>query len=329
MEGIATVTQEGYLRRRILPDSPGTLYLGLKQPSRHRIFLLVVSRAGAQVLVRPPETRGVQLRILPGPSTGETTLELELINQAYLSIFSALVADIGSYVGSSANESKAVEALISRFTAWQRFLEQVGPYGLGREAQQGLYGELWFLDKYLLSSLPEDSAVAAWTGPTGTAQDFQLPGCAIEVKTTITKAPELLSIASERQLDETGIDALFLFHLSLDARRDGRRSLVDAVEDIRTRLDGHEIAASMFEQSLLMTGYIDLHRDSYQEIGYTERTSHIFGVMAGFPRIVEANLPSGVGNVQYTVALAACIPFLLEPTAIISKITPEKIYESE
>jgi hypothetical protein len=29
----------------------------------------------------------------------------------------------------------------------------------------------------------------------------------------------------------------------------------------------------------------------------------------GFPRLIEADVPTGVGDVRYSVSLAACMPF--------------------
>jgi hypothetical protein len=152
-------------------------------------------------------------------------------------------------------------------------------------------------------------AVSSWKGPSAAQQDYQLPGCAIEVKTTGTKQPQRLTINSERQLDDTGISALFLFYLSVDSREGSGESLNMLVDAIRAALVSDFAARVMFDDRLIEAGYLDLHRPLYDKTGYTVRTAKAFRVNEGFPRIVEADLKVGVGDVHYSIAVTSCMPF--------------------
>lgn len=309
----------GYLQRRIRPDLPLDLFIGIERPSNRRLLLLEVAESAVVGVDEPPATRGVELRLNLAAPGGRAALELLLVDPAYEGIFTVLTGDIVSAVSGAATEGDAVTAFVGRLRRWGRFLERGSPEGLGHEAQRGLYGELWFIDHHLFPAL-DGVAINAWTGPEATAQDFQFPGCAVEVKTTTAKLPQHLAIASERQLDDTGVAALFLVHLSLDSRQDGRRTLPVLIDDLRATLAGRESSAFLLEERLFAAGYLDAHRHRYERTTYAVRTCQIYRVREGFPRLVEADLPVGVGNVRYSVAAAACTPFAVDIDEVLNII---------
>jgi hypothetical protein len=251
----------------------------------------------------------VEARITrPGEDGADAALELVLTDPRAADIFVALASDIAEAAAAKPDEVSAVAALVSRLARWQRFLEESGPEGLAPEQQRGLYAELWLLGRHLLDAVGLGPAVHAWAGPTHASHDFQLGACAIEVKGTAAKQHQVLRIVSERQLDDTGVDALFLFHLSLDARLGTGETLPAIVGDLRKAL-GTTPAAQTFEDRLLDAGYLDIHERLYENPGYTIRESNFFEVTERFPRITERDLRPGVGDVRYSVAVAECKHF--------------------
>ena len=312
MEAIRHPGNPGLLRRRIRPDSNLDIFLGLEKPAGHRMLLLRLSQVDADTLPAPATARNIELLIHGNVGHGEAVLELRLVDRAYQEIFSILADDLINVLVATRTEISAVESFTARFQSWQQFFARSGPAGLGEEAQRGLYGELWFLGNCLMETLDHLSAVSAWTGHGRTAQDFQLRDVAVEVKATTAKQPQHLSIASERQLDDTGVGALFLFHLSLDVRRGDDRTLPVMVDALRAALGEHTASRTRFEESLLMAGFIDAHRSRYDHTAYTVRQASVFHVRDDFPRLVETALPSGVGNVRYSVAVSECTRFAVD-----------------
>ncbi len=61
-----------------------------------------------------------------------------------------------------------------------------------------------------------------------------------------------------------------------------------------------------------MAGFIDAHRDRYAHTTYTVRQASVFHVRDDFPRLVETKLPTGVGNVRYSVAVSECTRFAVD-----------------
>jgi hypothetical protein len=159
----------------------------------------------------------------------------------------------------------------------------------------------------LLAEFGPARSLDAWMGPSHASHDFQFGRGAIEVKGSAAKQDQHLRVASERQLDSTGVDALFVFHASLDAHRDAGVSLPGLIEDLRARIGADD--GQLLEERLFQAGYIDAHRPLYENPGYTVRETNFFRVVDAFPRIVESELRQGVGDLSYSIAVASCRPF--------------------
>jgi hypothetical protein len=245
------------------------------------------------------------------------SLQLALLDRRFAAMFAQVVTDLVEVAACEQSDATAAAACIQRLERWQRFLERAGDEGLGREAQQGLYGELWFLRDRLLRLVRLPIAVRAWTGPTGATQDFQLQGSAIEVKTTAATEPRRLLISNERQLDDSGLRALFLVALSVEVRAGAGETLNELVNAVRALLLQTDSASlDRFEELLLEAGYLQAHAPRYDGTGYTIREVSLFRVQDGFTRVIGSNLISGVGDVRYSIALSACRPFAAPDDAL-------------
>jgi hypothetical protein len=283
-----------------------------------QINLAEVSAALATDL---PSARGLDVTMVR-PENGQNgfMLQLALREQRFDTVFDALINDVIEVVAHAQSESAAVAAFVSRLQHWQKFLEQVGPDGLSREAQQGLYGELWFMREHLIPLVGLYPALLAWAGPGGAHQDFLLQSCAVEVKTTGTKEPQQLIIQSERQLDDTGLAALFLLHLSIDAREGVGESLVTMIESLRELLKGDAASLELYEDRLLEAGFLQSQASHYERTGYNIRHAFLYQVRDPFPRIIGADLKPGVGAVRYSIAAAECRHFAVTEDELKSRL---------
>ena len=54
---------------------------------------------------------------------------------------------------------------------------------------------------------------------------------------------------------------------------------------------------------LMEYGYFDIHKNLYDDNGYTIRQENVYSVSGDFPRITEKQIPKGVGDVKYTIIL--------------------------
>ncbi len=303
------VLASGIQIRRIHPESSRDLFLGFKKPDDRRVFLLRVQRTALPLREELPETRGLEILSATLPSDGPAHASLGLIlkEERFKDIFTALVDDLSRYIALQENDQSAVTTFINRMQRWQKFLESHAE-GLSDEAQRGLYGELHFLREHVLPELGAQG-VFSWTGAQRTPQDFQFVNCAVEVKTSIAKQLQTLRITNERQLDDSYLHALFLHHLSLETLRGTGETLVEIITSLRNTLGPDHVTLQKFEEALVDAGYLDTHAHRYSTVGYSIRESNFFRVTEGFPRIVEADLCSGVGDVSYCISVAECKHF--------------------
>ncbi|MET9354342.1 PD-(D/E)XK motif protein [Streptomyces sp. NPDC006617] len=290
---------------RLYPESPLDIFLSVSHPGRQRMLVLRADARSADPIVRSvgrlPKAAGIEMN-LSAVSRVEYELQVILTADELREVFNPLVSDVADTVRAAPAAADALAAAVDRFGRWQDLLRAVSRDGLSAEARRGLYGELLVLGEVLLASLAQTSAVEAWTGPMGTNQDFQLPAVAIETKASVAKRPRSIRIASERQLDGTGTPALLLALAQLDERRGGSgESLNRRVEGIRQRLTS-PAARARFDGLLIQAGYLPGHRDLYEEPRYTLRELRFWHVREGFPRLIESDLPEGVGDCTYHVS---------------------------
>lgn len=304
--------------------------LRLARPIKGHPLFVAVEGARRALLLRVPATAipprhqwpaCTGLEVLAVQFTGHAHLGVALREPRFGDVFSALAEDLARRVEQEGGEpAQAVAVFIGQLTRWQRFLA-ASAAGLSAEAQRGLWGELHFLHTRLLPALG-GVAIFAWKGPTGAHQDFQFSGAWIEVKTTLAKQPQTVRITSERQLDDTLAPALFLHVLMLETQEGGPATLPALVAQVRSALGAWPAAREPFEEALLAVGYLDRHAPRYAGVGYAVRKADDFRVGPEFPRIIEADLPVGVGDASYQLSLAACAGFTTPPATLTAALVP-------
>ncbi|MEP6664151.1 MAG: PD-(D/E)XK motif protein, partial [Verrucomicrobiota bacterium] len=102
-------------------------------------------------------------------------------------------------------------------------------------------------------------------------------------------------------------------------------TLPDLIAVLRVVLATDTSAIQNFDDRLLDVGYLDVHASRYEVRRYTVRREWTFRVTGKFPRIVESQLPEGVGEVSYALSLAACAPFAIETAKAISELAKQRL----
>ncbi len=243
-----------------------------------------------------------------------------LLNKQHKDIFSTLCEDLIFGVSKVTTEETLVERLLERLAKWQSLFEKVGKQGLSDEAQRGLYGEIFFLRFFLNNSSDKNYCLKSWLGPEKSIQDFQYSNWAVEVKTTHGNNHQKIHIASERQLDDSIIEKIFLYHLSLDIRVGNGESLNSLIDEVSELLNANTMASNLFKLKLLESGYYETHRPLYEEKGYTIRQENLYRVSGNFPRITENQIPIGVGDVKYSIVLSESEEWRITQETLLSEI---------
>jgi hypothetical protein len=312
-----------WLTRFARPQTGHPLLVALEQTTRARTLLVPVPNAELPPRREWPECRGLELISVALGS--QPHLGVRLRDPACADVFTALAEDVAPRVASASGAKQAAAELLGRLRHWQQFLTAARET-MSIEAQRGLWGELHVLHTHLLPALGAAATVRGWKASAAAHQDFQFSGGAVEVKTTAAKQPQSVRITSERQLDDTGVGALFLHVVVVDEREVPAggcvpgQSLPALIADIRTQLSADLIALAAFNDRLLDRGWLEAHASRYEARRWTVRGEHTYELRPGFPRLVEADLPAGVGDVSFAVSLAACEPFAAPVPALLAAL---------
>lgn len=285
----------------VMPD----VFIALKSPEKFRCIAFRISTAFPFDENQWNKLKDIKIETLQDErDKSKKFLLILLLNKQHRDIFSTLCEDLIFGVSEVSTEQTLVEKLLERLAKWQSLFEKVGKQGLSDEVQRGLYGEIYFLRFFLTNKSDKNYCIKSWLGPEKSTQDFQYSNWALEVKTTHGNNHQKIYITSERQLDDSIIDKIFLFHLSLDVREGNGESLNKLIDEVSELLNDNTMASNLFKLKLLESGYYDINKPLYDERGYTIRQENIYRVTGNFPRITENQIPIGVGDVRYSIVLS-------------------------
>jgi hypothetical protein len=286
---------------KIIPD----VFIALKAPEKLRCIAFRISATFPFDEIQWNKLKDIKIETLSDErDSSKKFLLIILLQRQHKDIFSTLCEDLIFGVSDIFIEQTLVEKLLERLIKWQSLFEKVSKQGLSDEAQRGLYGEIYFLRFFLRNASDKNYCIKSWLGPEKSIQDFQYSNWAVEVKTTHGNNHQKIHITSERQLDDSIIEKIFLYHLSLDVRVGNGESLNTLIDEVLELLAQNTIAYNLFKLKLLESGYYDVHKFLYNEKGYTIRQENIYKVLGDFPRITENQIPIGVGDVRYSIILS-------------------------
>lgn len=311
---------KGLLLRRysstVLPD----VFVALQQPEKLLCIASSLSESIEVNIIQFDNLQEIQIDLFPDPNQkGKNTLLFKLTNNQHKDIFSVLCEDLISSIASEINEKQLVKTILNRFEKWKTLFTKIILQGLTPEEQRGLFGELYFLRKFLQYNNNFQPVLNTWIGIANEVRDFQMNNWALEVKTTHGNNHQKVQVSSERQLDITHLEKLFLYHISLEKIQEKGETLNQIVGSINHILETDSIALNRFKSKLYEGGYFEQHINLYDSIGYFIRQDTFYNVENDFPRIQENEIRGGVGDVKYSIIISQCEAY---------KQTEESVFET-
>lgn len=275
--------------------------------TRHGPVLIGVRDTGARHLLVPVDGkhtlredldgRAVTLRrqVLEDATSYRVYASLALVDDRLRDMFTALCTEAVERI--AATPSGAVAALRRTLADWRALLSGARNT-LGPAELAGLFGEL----TVLRSMVGRDAgAVAFWTGPVRSRQDFHRGSTAIEVKATTSAESRTIRIHGLGQLDG-GADRLLLTWFRL--RTDRGRSVPDLVDEILAATDDE----AGFLHALAQAGYLPPEREIYSRRVFEVVEQRTYEVGPGFPRLTTTGLVgdatlAGLDHIHYDLDL--------------------------
>ncbi len=299
--------KHGLLIRRYSGDVLPDVYVAIKSPENFRCIAASIDNSIQINLSSFSNLKDIIIEIIPDEANKKKNyLIFKLVNPEHKDVFSVLCEDLILNISSIVNQNQLIKTLLNRFEKWKSLFDKLNSSGMNPKEQRGLYGELYFLRKFLNANSTFLKIINSWTGPAKEIRDFQLGNNAIEVKTTQGNNHQKIHISSERQLDLSNLQNLYLYHISIDVRHQDGESLNQIIDSISELLMQDYLALNIFNNKLLEAGYFNHHRDIYKETGYYIRQDVFYRIEEGFPRIEEKDIKPGVGDVKYSIIVDNC-----------------------
>ena len=301
----------GLFKLRYSETSKCNVFLGVKFPEKYRMLIIKAPLTIGKEFNFRYEFRGLKFdKIYDTDDSNFILLNLALVDKQFNDIFDILVTDVLASVINESDIKIILKNYSNRLIKWQSLFEKFKQQGLTAEEQRGLYGELFFMRKFLHANSDFKNVILSWTGPEKQIKDFQFGRWSVEVKTTHGNNHQKVHINSERQLDTTNLDNLFLNHLSLEVRQQSGETLNQLVDSVLEILDKDFTALNQFRNKLIEAGFFDHHRQQYTDIGYFIRQDIFYKIENQFPRIEERDIRDCIGDVKYSIIISQCSDFI-------------------
>ena len=164
----------GLFKLRYSDTSKCDVFLGVKLPETHRILILKTPLTIGKEFNFRYEFRGLKFDKIYDPDDSKyLLLNLVLVDKQFKDVFDSLVADVLSSVINETDIKVILKNYSNRLIKWQSLFERFKQQGLTPEEQRGLYGEIFFLRKFIKSNSDFLNIINSWVGPEKQIRDFQ------------------------------------------------------------------------------------------------------------------------------------------------------------
>ena len=270
-------------------------YYGINKDGFYRISFLSS---------KSPEIRGTtkNINIVQGYSSENNYWTcFDLKNDSLLSVFSTFGEDLISCVLEETDEYVALSRLRARFNTWLALFRKTRT-PLSPERAKGLYGELYFIKKYLGEKHSLEEAIKSWSGPEKYSKDFAINDTWYEVK-TINVGSSVAKISSIQQLSSDNEGKLIVIRVE---------EMADSFDEKYSTIN--KLCQSIIS-SILDFEIKDLFLLKLSEIGYDfcddlgDKNYHVhkvenYIVNEEFPALREKDIKAeAINNVSYEIIL--------------------------
>lgn len=299
-------TGGSFTLRRVDAAHPADFFWGRDGHGRCALVLVVDSDTRAEEA--RPVLNGIEVIEAPDQD-GKNAFVLVLKRDEDRELFRHLCDDIVAASRDKIGDQAFLVSTIRRAWKWHSLLRGGANQRLGPQEQQGLIGELLFLER-LIRHLTPKAAIEAWRGPLDEPKDFVFSDRAVEVKARHV-GKDAVKISSEHQLQVIEGQQLSLAVVALSpsvADAPEGISLDSLVQRVRRAVIASDPSADEgFDARLMSAGYSTDH--DYSDTWWVAVANSAYAVNEGFPRVEATSLPEGVGLVTYWLRLDLCAQF--------------------
>lgn len=127
-------------------------------------------------------------------------LSFDLEDNKFQNLFYTFCSDMVNSLSDLSDAKDELEYIKNRFYNWKKMFQNVTIKELSEEKEQGIFGELYFLYKYMIPKYGVDTSILSWAGPLKFNKDFSINDTWYEIKTSSVSSTNI-KITSLSQLD--------------------------------------------------------------------------------------------------------------------------------
>lgn len=244
----------------------------------------------------------------------ENYIVIELLNINYNDLFNDLLVSLYQKIKDIAHAQDYSNEFVLTFGKWIEFFENDRKNQLSEEQIQGLFGELFILNEYLIKTNAStiNSILASWRGLYDAANDFEFDLKNIEVKTK-KESNLFVKISSEYQLEkelDKGLELLIVsVKIDLVEGKSIHDMLLEIVKQVRLKLGD----LSILYQALNQKGLTLENLKQYNNHRFiVSKTESFDAGKDDFPKLSISNIDSEISNLKYKLRVTQLNEYLIE-----------------
>jgi hypothetical protein len=294
------------------------LWLGI-DPDRKTFFALEINEIQFNDFDEDLLPEYNSFNVTTSRSNDKYFLRISLKAPEMTDLFKLLIQDILN-VAEIMLEEQVADSIIRRIQTWDTFFEKGKIEYLSREKLIGLWGELIFLEKVLISH-PEIAyqVIKSWQNESGIEKDFRFGNCSFEIKSTIQKKKPRLKISSELQLFNESSNPLYLIGIVLSPDSKDKRKISEIISSCRAKLQ-EPLAIRIFDLKLFEAGYVAEHENYYSSYKFGPIQFFCFNVTDNFPSLIKGKINPILSHVSYEIDPFQCREWSIELPGVIDGI---------
>lgn len=290
-------------QKRLSVNSVLSVYYGISHDGYLRLSFMSVAAA--------PKIESTKLlRVTQGAESPTVYWTcFDLLQHDAKKVFFAFCENLIETVSDEFDEKKALIALKKRYTTWKALFRKERDNKISKEVLQGLFGELYFLKKYMINKYDSDIAVQAWSGPDAKSKDFAVGNEWYEIK-TVGANTTTVKISSLTQLSSNYPGHLVIVKVEAMSEQfdNGESCVEDLFKYILSQIND-ETVEGIFLSKLSSYG-IDLSDECFVA-KFDVKSMNLYGVDESFPRLTEKEVTrTEICDVTYSLIINSLKPYL-------------------
>ena len=225
---------------------------------------------------------------------------IDLLKTDAKPVFYSFCDNLISSIVNVTNEVDALNILKKRIIIWKKMFKKVTTVEVSNEIIQGLFGELFFLQEYMLKKYSPVEAIKSWSGADSKSKDFSIENNWFEIK-TIGANSNHVTINSLNQLSSP-IDG-HLVVIKVESMSDEfcniNSSIGELLQNIMLSANNEVLEEVLLSKIQTVVGTIT---SKVLNSKFSVKEFSFFVVNENFPRLTESNLQfPEIEEIKYTL----------------------------